>query len=63
MSSFTLYGLDENGAIIGGEKLTASSLETAVQLARDLLSRFASVELWQVSVCVARLRRPTIPPE
>ena len=62
MSSFTLYGLDENGAILSGEKLAANSLE-ALQLARDWLGRFASVELWEVSVCVARMRRQSPPPE
>jgi hypothetical protein len=58
MSSFTLFGIDERGIVLGAERVGAESVDAAREIARERLSRFPSVEVWQVSVCVARLRRP-----
>src|SRR5436190_19178844 len=58
MGSFTLFGIDERGLVLGAEKVGAESVDAAREIARERLARFASVEVWQVSVCVARLRRP-----
>ena len=58
MGSFTLFGIDEHGIVLGAERVGAESVDAAREIARERLSRFASVEVWQVSICVARLRRP-----
>jgi hypothetical protein len=58
MSSFTLFGIDERGIVLGAERVGAESVDAAREIARERLSRFPSVEVWEVSVCVARLRRP-----
>ena len=58
MGSFTLFGIDERGLVLGAERVGAESVDAAREIARERLSRFASVEVWQVSVCVARLHRP-----
>lgn len=58
MSSFTLFGIDERGIVLGAERIGAESVDAAREIGRERLARFPSVEVWQVSVCVARLRRP-----
>ena len=58
MSSFTLFGIDDRGVVLGAERVGAESVDAAREIARERLSRFPSVEVWEVSVCVARLRRP-----
>ncbi|RAK56665.1 hypothetical protein [Phenylobacterium deserti] len=57
MSEFLFYGLDEAGQTAFSERLQGSDTEALRTLARERLSRFHTVEIWQGPLCIVRLRR------
>ncbi|HEY8616020.1 hypothetical protein [Phenylobacterium sp.] len=54
MQDFTLYGLDEAGAVLSSEHIVVPDLDAALAVAHRRLERFPRVELWQETVCVFR---------
>ena len=60
MRNFTLFGLDEGHQVVSTETLSAESLDAARRTAHERLAHFARVEVWEESVCIARLVRPSL---
>lgn len=58
MRSYTLYGLDRRQHVLAAERISAADLETARSIARERLTQFPMVELWEASVCIVRQSRP-----
>ena len=59
VSEFLFYGLDEAGQTAFSERLQGGEADTLRALARERLSRFHAVEIWQGPLCIVRLRRKT----
>jgi hypothetical protein len=57
MSEFTLYGLNEAGKAAHSEVLRAVDRAALPGLARERLSRWAAVEIWEGPICLVRLGR------
>jgi hypothetical protein len=57
MRSFTIYGLDRDGAVAFTETAKLVDPEEARKIAAELLLRFAKVEVWEGAVCILRSDR------
>jgi hypothetical protein len=55
--SFTIYELDDRRSVRATEEFTASDLFEAHDKARKRMRRGASIELWEGSVCLLRMKR------
>jgi hypothetical protein len=54
VQDITLYGLDEDGAVVSAEHIMVPTMEDAFALARERRQRFFRIEIWQGSVCIYR---------
>lgn len=57
MHSFTIYGLDRDGAVAFTQTAKLAGSDEARKIATDLLQRYAKVEVWEGAVCILRSDR------
>ena len=57
MSEFLFYGIDEAGEAAYCEVSRGMDREALMALARERLSHWGAVEIWEGPVCLVRLRR------
>ena len=54
LRTFTIYGLDRDGAVGFTQTARLAARDEATKLATELLKTYAKVEVWEAAVCVFR---------
>ena len=58
MSDFLLYGLDEVGEAVFSELIVGRDRVGLPDIARERLTEWHAVEIWEGPMCVLRMQRP-----
>jgi hypothetical protein len=54
MRSFTIYGLDRDGAVAFTQTAKLVGPQDARKIAAELAQKYAKVEVWEGAVCILR---------